>query len=123
MKRFFAIIVLGCLGATASAQNFNAEMMSTTMAASAVKIPDVIINPNPVVQGKTFSLELQNLEKGKYSVYLFDNTGKKYLIRILDVEAGNDTQQFDLPKNTGSGTYILQVVSKTARFSKKMIVE
>jgi len=127
MKRFFAIILLGALGTTASAQNFKSDAvkpgLTTSMVTSAAKIPDVVINPNPVVQGTTFTLELQNLEKGKYSVYLFDKSGRKYLIQILNLDEGNTTQQFELPKNAGSGTYILQVVGKTARFSKKMMVE
>lgn len=127
MKRFFAFILVAFCGASASAQTATADfakpILATSMVSSAVKISDVVINPNPVVQGKTFSLELQNLEKGKYSVLLFDKNGRKYTIDILNLESGSSTQQFDLPKDITSGTYILQVVSKSIRFSKKMMVE
>jgi uncharacterized protein YcfL len=127
MKRFIAFILLAFCCATASAQSSKSDVikpvLATSIASSAAKIPDVVINPNPVVQAKTFTLELQNLAKGKYSVYLFDKNGKKYTVDIVNLESGSSTQQFDLPKDVTSGTYILQVVSKTARFSRKMIIE
>lgn len=83
---------------------------------------DVVINPNPV-QGATFTLELQNLEKGKYNIYMFDDTGKKYLVKVLNTEGGSLTETLPLPQKADKGIYILQVVSKTVRVSKKMIVE
>lgn len=83
---------------------------------------DVVINPNPV-QGESFTLELQNLEKGKYNIYMFDDTGKKYLVKVLNIESGSFTETLQLPQKADKGIYILQVISKTVRVSKKMIVE
>jgi hypothetical protein len=99
--------------------NLTTAMEST---AARINVTDVVINPNPV-KGQNFSLGLQNLEKGKYSVYVFNNAGKKFLLKTLNIEGGTSTETIDLPRQITTGTYILQVLSKTARFSKKMIVE
>ena len=94
---------------------------TSTVLVSATK-SDVSISPNPV-QGQAFNLELQNLQKGKYSIYLFDQNGKRYVVKVLNFDGGSFNQSLQLPKNVNKGVYILQVVSKTARFSKKMIIE
>jgi hypothetical protein len=127
MKKIVAIISLTFIGAAAVAQSNNeapGQVLNASMVSSATKIvtTDVVINPNPV-KGQNFSLELQNLDKGKYNIYIFDNTGKKYLLKMLNIEGGTSIQVLDLPKDITQGTYILQVLSKTARFSKKMVVE
>jgi hypothetical protein len=127
MKTIIAIISLSFISAAAVAQSNNESpgaALATSMVTSSARVTskDVVINPNPV-KGQNFSLELQNLEKGKYNIYIFDNNGKKYLVRSLNIEGGTSTQLLDLPKDITQGTYILQVLSKTARFSKKMVVE
>jgi hypothetical protein len=124
MKKIVAFITLTFMGIAAVAQNASSNtgaVLSTSMVSSA-KITDVTINPNPV-KGQNFTLELQNLDKGKYTICAYDNNGKKYLLKVLNTEGGSSTQIVDLPKEITTGTYILQVVSKTARFSKKMVVE
>lgn len=83
---------------------------------------DVVINPNPVT-GESFSLQLQNLDKGKYSIYIFNKEGKKFLVKTLHFDGGSATEALNLPDDLGAGTYILQVLSKTSRYSKKMVVE
>jgi hypothetical protein len=127
MKKVLVFISLTIISAAAVAQSNNEApgvALATSMVSSAAKITstDIVINPNPV-KGQNFSLELQNLDKGKYNIYIFNNAGKKYLVRTLTIEGGTSTQVLDLPKDITQGTYILQVLSKTARFSKKMIVE
>ena len=94
---------------------------STVLAAKSLKA-DIRINPNPV-KGENFSLELQNLDKGKYNVYIFDKSGKKYLIKTLNYDGGSTTEVLNLPEKATNGTYILQVLSKTSRFIKKMVIE
>jgi len=83
---------------------------------------DIRINPNPVKE-ETFNLELQNLEKGKYNIYIYAESGKKYLIKSFNYDGGSSTTVLNLPKEAVTGTYILQVLSKTSRFIKKMVVE
>jgi hypothetical protein len=127
MKKIVAIVSLTFISAAAVAQSRKdapQPILVTSMASTAAKITtrDIIINPNPV-KGPAFSLELQNLDKGRYNIYLFDNKGKKYLVKTLNTEGGTSTENLDLPKEITQGTYILQVISKTARFSKKLVVE
>lgn len=94
---------------------------SSVMAAKSLHA-DIRINPNPV-KGENFSLELQNLEKGKYNIYMFDEKGKKYLVKTLNYDGGSTIEILNLPEKATSGTYILQVLSKTSRFIKKMVIE
>jgi hypothetical protein len=124
MRKIVAFITLILIGTAAVAQtekSGTAAALTTSMVTTA-RITDVVINPNPVT-GQNFSLELQNLDKGKYTIYAYDNNGKKYLLKVLNTEGGSTTESVALPKEITTGTYILQVVSKTARFSKKMVVE
>jgi len=103
------------------AASLNDKLAATAVVTAAAK-SDVIINPNPVTGG-SFNIQLQNLQKGKYSIYMHDEHGKKYLVKVLNIEEGNATESLQLPRKADKGIYILQVISKTARFSKKMIVE
>jgi len=126
MKRITTVIALMFMGSVSMAQSGESQVSSTNLAtslsSSAIKLSDVAINPNPV-KGQNFSLEVQNLDKGKYSIYAYDNNGKKYLLKVLNTDGGSFTETVELPKEITTGTYILQVVSKTSRYSKKMIVE
>ncbi len=123
MKRNLCLLACLFCGVTAFTQaDLNNKMVSSTVLTAKKLTPDIRINPNPV-QEQNFSLELQNLEKGKYNIYLFDKSGKKYLIKTLNYDGGSTTEILNLPKEASNGTYILQVLSKTSRFIKKMIVE
>lgn len=125
MKRIIAIFFLTIAGNAAMAQQGTPNgpaVMASAMTATTTRISDVAINPNPV-KGQNFTLELQNLEKGKYSIYAFNKDGKKYLLKVTTIENGTGVMVVDLPKDITPGTYILQVLSKTARYSKKMVVE
>jgi hypothetical protein len=125
MKRMLFLLGAGMFAISGFSQqtpDLNTKMVGTSAVVAAAANSDIVINPNPV-QGKTFSLELQNLQKGKYSIYMFDETGKRYLVRVLNFEGGTFTESLQLPKNADKGVYILQVISKTSRFVKKMIIE
>jgi hypothetical protein len=117
----FPICFLCALTGFSQADNLNNKISSTVLVARTVK-SDIRINPNPV-KDQTFSLELQNLEKGKYNIYIFAESGKKYLIKTLNYDGGSTIEVLNLPKEALTGTYILQVLSKTSRFIKKMVVE
>jgi hypothetical protein len=117
----FSIGFLCAVAGFSQADNLNNKISSTVLVAKTVK-SDIRINPNPV-KDQTFSLELQNLEKGKYNIYIFAESGKKYLIKTINYDGGSTIQVLNLPKEAITGTYILQVLSKTSRFIKKMVVE
>jgi hypothetical protein len=124
MKRsiFFSICCLCAVSGFSQVDNLNNKIVGSTVLVAKSLQPDVRINPNPV-KGESFSLELQNLEKGKYNVYIFAESGKKYLIKTINYDGGTTTEILNLPKEAINGTYILQVLSKTSRFIKKMVVE
>ena len=124
MKRslIFSICLLVAAAGFSQSDNLNNKMVGSTVLVAKSLKPDVRINPNPV-KGESFSLELQNLEKGKYNIYIFAQSGKKYLIKTLNYDGGTTTEVLNLPKEALNGTYILQVLSKTSRFIKKMVVE
>lgn len=109
-------------GFSQDAAELNDKLAVVSVAASGMSKSDIQINPNPV-SGETFTIELQNLQKGKYSIFMYDEKGRKYLVKILNVEEGTSTELLQLPKKADKGVYILQVISKTSRFSKKVIVE
>lgn len=125
MKRILFLIGFGVFavhGFSQDAAELNDKLAVVSVAASGMSKSDIQINPNPV-SGETFTIELQNLQKGKYSIFMYDEKGRKYLVKILNVEEGTSTELLQLPKKADKGVYILQVISKTSRFSKKMIVE
>lgn len=123
MKRSLLLVVcvFGALSAFSQTDLNNKMAGSSVMAAKSLHA-DIRINPNPV-KGENFSLELQNLEKGKYNIYMFDEKGKKYLVKTLNYDGGSTIEILNLPEKATSGTYILQVLSKTSRFIKKMVIE
>ena len=123
MKRSLLLVVcVLCTVAGFSQTDLNNKIVTSSALVAKAAKPDIRINPNPV-KGENFSLELQNLEKGKYNIYIFDKSGKKYLIKSLNYDGGSTTEVLDLPKEAQDGTYILQVLSKTSRFIKKMVIE
>jgi len=94
----------------------------TSSNSSPVTAKDIVIHPSPV-KGSDFSLELLNLDKGKYSILVYDRLGKKHFIRTFEFEGGVTTENIHLPSKLGSGTYILQVLNKSSRYSKKLVLE
>jgi len=125
MKQILAILLLSCgyHFAAAQASSEHSPVLVTAMAGATTKVSDVIINPNPV-KGQQLSLELQNVEKGKYTIYACNSEGIKIILKTVTIDTnGNTIHSIDLPKEITSGTYILQVLSKTSRYCKKMVVE
>jgi hypothetical protein len=125
MKRIMFLLGCSVFAITSFSQDaptLNDKLAATAVVNSGISRSDVIINPNPVT-GESFNIQLQNLQKGKYSIYMHDEKGKKYLVKVLNLEDGSFNESLQLPKKADKGIYILQVISKTARFSKKMIVQ
>ncbi|HEX6915130.1 MAG TPA: T9SS type A sorting domain-containing protein [Chitinophagaceae bacterium] len=124
MKRFIAIWIAAlCTFAAAAQTNAGKTTLQDKMvSASLMANADISINPNPVVS-TSFSLVMQNLEKGKYQVFLYDTSGRKYLLKTLEFEGGSAIQPIILPKEATVGVYILQVVSKAVRFSRKLTIQ
>ena len=67
------------------------------------------IYPNPV-NGKTFNLELQNGQKGKYTINIFTSSGRLVATRTLNYEYRQDTYTIHVPATIVAGNYIVQVM-------------
>jgi hypothetical protein len=85
------------------------------------QVPTLI---SPVsVKGKELVLDLQSLQKDKYTITLYNKDGRKFLLKTVNVDADASTETCLLPEQVKPGIYILQVISKTARMSFKLVVE
>lgn len=118
----FVFIALAAAGTAQSGTDVRPSIAVTSVVFAKAVIPGIEVNPKPVTNN-SFTLELRNLEKGKYSVFLFDDKGKKYVVKTWEFSGGSATEQLQLPAKARQGTYILQVISKTSRHISKMVVE
>lgn len=82
----------------------------------------VSIYPNPVQQ-KFFNVQLSNMQAGKYQLLLYNGLGQQVFSRIIEHAGGSATQNFTLPSNIVSGTYIIKLFNKTFDFNAKVIIE
>lgn len=83
---------------------------------------DMVIAPNPV-KGKDFSLQLAGLEKGTYSVQLFNQLGQQILNKSIVTDGGTISQTIALNPSVTSGVYTLRLIGNNAQLSKKLVVE
>lgn len=85
-------------------------------------LPHFIVNPNPV-QGRMMNLQMLNFEKGRYHIYMYDVLGTQYHIRSMDITGGSATENVTLPAALKSGIYIVQVMNKEHRFSRRVMIQ
>ena len=82
----------------------------------------VSIYPNPVTI-HSFSLQLSNFSKGKYTIELSQLQGKKILQHDLKI-SGSQTEKINLPENIAAGAYLVQVINSSGEsvYTDKIIV-
>lgn len=80
------------------------------------------IYPNPV-RGKQLTLQLNNLQKGIFSVQVFNRMGQQVSQSQLDISEENMTHTLQLPSAIDPGTYNLVISNGTLRLSKTFIIE
>lgn len=80
----------------------------------------VAVYPNPV-QGDRLAVELNNLDKGRYTLRLYSNTGQQIFSSQIDHQGGSATQSVQLPKALPAGVYRLQVENKEKQFIQTII--
>ena len=68
----------------------------------------IVIFPNPV-KGNSFNLQLGNMDKGRYTINLFNNLGQKVFSMQLLHPGGTATKTIVLDKGIVNGTYQLQL--------------
>ncbi|MFP5039847.1 SBBP repeat-containing protein [Parasediminibacterium sp. JCM 36343] len=64
--------------------------------------------PNPITHGNLY-LQLSNMEKGNYSLQLFNTLGQSILTQAIVHEGGSSNRNIVLPGKLTSGNYFLQV--------------
>jgi len=79
------------------------------------------IYPNPV-QGSQLTLQVNNFEKGNYTVQFFNRMGQQVGQSQLSISDGNMTQTVQLPSAVKSGTYNLIITNGEMRINKTFVV-
>ncbi len=81
------------------------------------------VYPNPV-KGGIVNFQMNNVEKGTYTVRFFNNAGQEMASRTINHNGGSATQTINLGASVASGNYRMQVISNgTALATKAVIVE
>ncbi|HEX8460559.1 MAG TPA: T9SS type A sorting domain-containing protein, partial [Segetibacter sp.] len=79
--------------------------------------------PNPAVKGSSVNLVFK--KAGNYSVQIFDNAGRLYLVKEFKKVDANKVQRIALPLAIGSGTYFIKALNYNAQkqFVDKLIIQ
>jgi hypothetical protein len=82
----------------------------------------VAIYPNPV-KGSQLTLQVNNLQKGNYSVLMFNNTGQQVGKFQMNLSNETMTQTLQLPSSLKPGVYNLLLSNGTLKLTKTFIVQ
>lgn len=82
----------------------------------------ISVYPNPV-PNKTLKLNLENLPAGKYTVNIFDRTGRKILSTSLDYQGGIISKIISLEKSGARGICYLSVTGTNFIKKIKLLIE
>lgn len=78
------------------------------------------VYPNPLT-GSSISLQLNNLKKGQYRLLLFNALGQKVMEKVVVHYGGSSVQIIELPDNSSSGLYYLEVSGNEQVFHHRLI--
>jgi hypothetical protein len=81
------------------------------------------IYPSPVKKGSELTLQITNLERGDYSVLLFNRMGQKVGQLQINLANENMTQTLLLPSSIKPGTYNLVLTNGSLRLNKTFVVQ
>ena len=85
------------------------------------KAAEFTVYPNPVKDG-IVSLQMSNVEKGIYTVRIYNNAGQEVANRTITSNGGSSTQTITLGKGTAKGNYKMQITGGTTLVTKSVIV-
>jgi len=86
------------------------------------KAAEFTVYPNPVKDG-IVSLQMSNVEKGIYTVRIYNNAGQEVANRTITSNGGSSTQTITLGKGTAKGNYKMQITGGTTLVTKSVIVD
>ena len=99
---------------------FSVVFQKTTVLPAIVK-GSVSVYPNPVSNNK-INLQMNNLEKGTYTVRVVNNLGQEVMKSVISNEAGNSIKTI-AAKGLTTGIYTLQVTGKSGSYTSELIVK
>ncbi|HRH50362.1 MAG TPA: autotransporter-associated beta strand repeat-containing protein [Panacibacter sp.] len=82
----------------------------------------ITIYPNPV-KGKVAILQFANMERGNYSVILYNGSGLKLMQQTIEHQGGSASYQLTLPQFFANGLYHVNVTGKNIKMQKNLLVE
>ena len=80
----------------------------------------VLVYPNPV-QGSRLTIEFGNMDKGKYILLLYTNSGQQIFSMEINHPGGSATQTVGLSQALGAGVYRLKITGKDKEFTRTLI--
>jgi hypothetical protein len=86
------------------------------------KNAEFTVYPNPVKDG-IINLQMSNVEKGVYTVKIFNNAGQEVANRRIINNGGSATETITLDKGIAKGNYKMQITNGTTSVIKSVIVE
>ena len=78
--------------------------------------------PNPV-KGSEIALQFNNLQRGNYSVQIFNNMGQQLSQFQINLANENTTQTIQLPSGIKPGTYNLRITNGVIKFNQIFMVK
>ena len=82
----------------------------------------ISVYPNPV-KGNTIGLQLTNLEKGSYTVNVYNTNGQLVATKMLQHGGGSASEQIVLPTSATKGVYQLEVRGDNSRYVQTIILQ
>ncbi len=80
------------------------------------------IYPNPVTNG-VVGLQMNNVEKGTYSVKIFNSIGQELFSTNLKHDGGSATQTIQLGRSLAAGRYTMNISNGTTFITRTVVVE
>lgn len=86
------------------------------------KQAEFTVYPNPV-KGGVINLQLSNVDKGSYTIKLYNNLGQELVSKSIQHNGGSSTQTISIGSSVPQGTYRMQIVSSSSTITKTIVVE
>ena len=80
-----------------------------------------IVVGNPI-KNKTIVLQLENVQKGNYSLLLYNNLGQQIINKTI-VHAGGSASETIVLGHVAQGSYQLNIIGNKVKEAKTIIVE
>lgn len=80
--------------------------------------------PNPVTENQ-FTLQFSQIPAGNYAVQVTDVMGRQVVLRVVNVNAEEQTENIKLHPNTAKGIYLIKATEEGGKYSftKKFVVQ